>query len=120
MIASVIAAALLLASNPTAPQRKAYNACLEKFTMKSFEDRLELAAFESALPTACAAEAATLRKSALAADLKAGRKAADSASMIDGDFEDYKANAMEIFRDFKSKSAKAEAPAPQPQPQPQQ
>lgn len=119
MIASVIAAALLLAS-PTAGQRKALTSCLEKFTVKSVEDKMDANAFQSALAAACAQEEATLRRAALAVDLKAGRKAADSESMISGDLEDYKANAIDLFRDFtKSNPAPQQAQAQaQPQAQP--
>ena len=106
MIAPALAFSFLLLANPTSAQRSAYNECLEKFTIKSIEDKLEEAAFETAVATACAAEAEALRKAALAADLAAGRKAADSADMISGDIEDYQANAKDLFADFKARAEK--------------
>jgi hypothetical protein len=112
MIASVIAAALLLvpASSPTAAQRKAYNSCLEKFTIKGIEEKMEAAAFEAAVGTVCANELSTLRQAAVSTGLAAGRKKADLEEMIAGDIEDYQANAKDMFRDFKEKGSKAQTP----------
>ena len=112
MIASVIAAALLMvpASSPTAAQRKAYNACLEKFAIKEIEDKMEAAAFEASVATACANEQSSLRQAAVSTGVAAGRKKAELEEMISGDIEDYQANAKDIFLDFKQKGAKPQTP----------
>ena len=112
MIASVIAAALLLvpASSPTAAQRKAYNACLEKFTIKGIEEKMEPAAFDASVATVCASELSSLRQAAVSTGMAAGRKKAELEEMISGDIEDYQANAKDMFLDFKQKGAKAQTP----------
>lgn len=112
MIASVIAAALLLApsSSPIASQRKAYNSCLEQFTIKGIEEKMEASAFEAALPAACANEQNALKQAAVSTGLAAGRKKADLEEIVAGDIEDYQANAKDLFKDFKAKAEKPSTP----------
>lgn len=105
MTLSAVVAALLLAS-PTAPQRRAYNDCLEKFAVKSIEEKMETAAFEAAVATACASELNALKQAAVATGLKEGRKKADLEQIVAGDIEDYQLDAKDLFKDFKAKAEK--------------
>jgi hypothetical protein len=115
MIASVIAATLMMAPamnavavhrKAYAAQRKAYNDCLEEFAIKGIESKMEIAAFESAVATACSGEATALRQAAVGSSKAAGRKPADGEEMVTDDIAEYQENAKFIFRDFKEKGSK--------------
>jgi len=115
MIASVIAATLMMAPATNAvavhrkayaAQRKAYNDCLEEFAIKGIESKMEVAAFESAVATACSGEATALRQAAVGSSKAAGRKPADGEEMVTDDISEYQENAKYLFRDFKEKGSK--------------
>ena len=115
MIASVIAATLMIAptTNPVAvhrkayaAQRKAYNDCLEEFAVKGVENKMEIAAFESAIATACSGEASALRQAAVSTSAAAGRKPAEAEEMVTDDIAEYQENAKYLFRDFKKDGSK--------------
>jgi hypothetical protein len=115
MIASVIAATLMMAPATNAvavhrkayaAQRKAYNDCLEEFAIKGIESKMEVAAFESAVATACSGEATALRQAAVGTSKAAGRKPADGEEMVTDDIAEYQENAKYLFRDFKEKGSK--------------
>ena len=109
MISSAIALIMVMtaaAPDATPSARKAYSACLEKFMVKGLDEKMEPAAFDTAVAGACSAEAARLRQAAIDANVAAGRKRADAESMVAGDIEDYQLNTRELFREFKDTGAR--------------
>ena len=109
MISSVLGLALLLfggTGDPTTLARKGYVACLEQFLVKSLDEKLEPAAYDSSVVPACSAKENILRQAAISADVKAGMKRAASEQMIGEEIADHQATTKERFREYKEMNAK--------------
>jgi hypothetical protein len=98
MISSVLAM-LLLAPSPQAivTARRDYSACLSNFRKEKSKDKLELAAFETGLATACAAKEQQLRSAIVAVDTAAGIKRAVAEQGAGDEVEMLRENVKELF-----------------------
>ena len=108
----------LAAPNPgklDAP-RKAYQACLKSFETKSLGDKLDAAAYSTAIKGACTAEADALTRALTDYDVAMGSKRAAAAATAASDVADYVLTSEERFRDMmpaapRTATASSSAPA---------
>jgi hypothetical protein len=103
MISAMLAAALALTamqSDAANSARRAYSDCLRTFMRASLQQRMEPAAFETAMGNQCTTQATAYRAALVARDQRAGgsraRAEEDAQIMID----DTKANVLEYYRDY--------------------
>ncbi len=86
--------------------RKAYQACLKSFETKSLGDKMDAAAYATALKGACTAEAGALAKALTDFDVAMGTKRAAAAATAASDVADYMLTAEERFRDMVTPASK--------------
>lgn len=105
MISVLLSAALAttaMQSEAANSARRAYSDCLRAFMRTSLEQRMEPAAFETAMSTQCTTQATAYRAAMVQRDQRAGgsraRAEEDAQIMID----DEKANTLEYYRDYHS------------------
>jgi hypothetical protein len=99
--------ALVIAFALAAPQansllqpRKNYVACLTKFQKSSLREKMEPAAFTTAVKTACPVESGTLKKALVDYDVAMGVKRAEANSNAQFDLEGYTSNMEESYKDY--------------------
>jgi hypothetical protein len=92
--------ALLLAAAPdaTSQNREAYARCLKDFMRASLEQKMEPAAFDTAIVSACKDKEAPLKAALLNADLAMGLKRAASEKSTSEQIADYLSMAKEDYR----------------------
>ena len=86
--------------------RKAYQACLKSFETKSLGDKIDAAAYSTALKGVCTAEAGTLAKALTDYDVAMGSKRAAAAATAASDVADYVLTSEERFRDMVTPASK--------------
>ena len=100
MITFLVAMALA-APNPgsiDAP-RKAFSVCLKTFENKQLEAKVDATAYETAVKTACPAEAEALSNALIKYDVAMGTKRATATSNAERDIDDYRLTSVERYRD---------------------
>ena len=100
MISTFLAVSLMAAAPmPAAPQRQQFSSCLRALMNSKLEERMEAAAFETALAAACREQEAAYKAAYIAAAIRAG----DSRSVAERDAnleaEDLRTNFLSIYRD---------------------
>ena len=101
MITLVMALALA-APNPgsiDAP-RRAFSACLKTFETNQLNAKVDAAAYETAVKTACPAEADALAQALVKYDVAMCTKRATATSNAERDVEDYRLTSVERYRDI--------------------
>jgi hypothetical protein len=101
MITLVMALALA-APNPgsiDAP-RRAFSACLKTFETNQLSAKVDAAAYETAVKTACTAEAEALAQALVKYDVAMGTKRATATSNAARDVDDYRLTSVERYRDI--------------------
>lgn len=96
-----IALALTLAAaggSPSSESREGYARCLKDFMKASLEQKMEPAAFDAAVATACRDKQALFKTALVNADLALGMKRAASEKAIGEQIADYIAMAKEDYR----------------------
>ena len=106
MISTALALmALYAAPNATADSREAYARCLKEFVRTSAENKVEPAAFDTAITTACKDKEAMLRTALTSADVAMGLKRAAAEKSTAEQISDYLSMAKEDYRaDFQTAS----------------
>lgn len=101
MITLVIAFALA-APNPGAidAPRHAFAACLKSFETNQLNAKVDPAAYETAVKTACATEAEALSQALIKYDVAMGTKRANAISNAARDVDDYRLTSVERYRDI--------------------
>jgi hypothetical protein len=100
----MLVAMMMLLAGPT-PQsldapRKAYAACVKQFETKSLADKMDAAAYSTALKGVCTSEAAALTRALVAFDVGTGTKRAAATATAESDLADYRLTSEERFRDM--------------------
>ena len=108
MISSALVALLIVAApDPTAQNRETYARCLKDFMRASHEQKMEPAAFDAALASACKDKEALLKTALTKADLAMGIKRAVSEKSTSEQIADYLAMAKDDYRaDFEAEKPK--------------
>jgi hypothetical protein len=107
MISPALAMMLLTAAqNATADNREAYARCLKEFVRTSAEQKMEPAAFDAAIASACKDKEALLKTSLINADLAIGLKRAAAEKSTAEQITDYVTMAKEDYRADLSSGAK--------------
>ena len=101
MITLVVALALA-APNPKSidAPRHAYAAGLKAFEVNQLKAKVDPAAYETAVKTACAPEAAALTAALINYDMAMGTKRAKAVSNAALDLEDYQLTSVDRYRDL--------------------
>ena len=109
MISVALAFMLMLApsygSGAVAGPKKALNACLETVTKEKLQAKTAPEAFDSALGSACATEAAAFRQAVVAQRLAAKMQRKEAEAIAAGDAEDIFLNAKEMYREYAERNA---------------
>jgi len=95
-------ALVLVAPNPGAidAPRHAFAACLKNFETNQLNAKVDPAAYETAVKTACAAEADALSQALIRYDVAMGTKRANAISNAERDVDDYRLTSVERYRDI--------------------
>ena len=106
MISTALALMLLYAGpNATSESREAYARCLKDFVRNSAEQKMEPAAFNTAIVTVCKDKEAALKAALTASDLAMGLKRAASQKSTAEQIADYLSMAKEDYKaDFDASS----------------
>jgi hypothetical protein len=102
MMSALLALSLAAAMQSDAANqaRRDYSTCLRTFMRTSLEQRMEPAAFETAMASQCTAQATAYRTAMIQRDQRSGgsraRAEEDAQVMID----DTRANVLEYYRDY--------------------
>ena len=99
---TLIVALALAAPNPKtidAP-RRAYAACIKTFESNQLKAKIDPAAYEAAVKTACASEAAALTAALVNYDVAMGTKRAKATANAALDLEDYQLTSVDRYRDM--------------------
>lgn len=101
MITLVIALAFA-APNPGAidAPRHAFAACLKTFESNQLSAKVDPAAYETSVKTACTAEADALSEALIKFDVAMGTKRAAATSNAQRDVDDYRLTSVERYRDI--------------------
>jgi len=95
---SLTVALLVLAPNGLSDSRESYARCLKDFARTSLQQKMEPAAFETALAAACKDKEALLRTALIQSDKAMGIKAAISEKSAAEQLADYRDMAKEDYR----------------------
>jgi len=102
----LISSALSLALSLTAAQnmrdattapRNTYTACLRAFMVKSAEDKVTSATFDTALPTQCSAQETAFREAMRRREASFRTPAGDVDQIIADELEDARGNIKQLF-----------------------
>ena len=101
MITLVVALAML-APNPATIDgpRHAFAACLKRFESQNLAQKVDAAAYEAAVKSACQAEATGLLDALVRYDVAMGTKRAAATSNAERDLDDYRATSSDRYRDI--------------------
>lgn len=100
-LATVLAlAAPIAAQNNMAQARRAYSNCLNGLMKADLKTKVEVAAFEAKLPTACAAQETSFRNIMIASDTAAGIKRADAEEGVQMEVSDMRTNTLDLYRGY--------------------
>lgn len=86
------------AGSPSSESREGYARCLKDFMRASLEQKMEVAAFDTAVANACRDKQALFKTALVNADLALGMKRAASEKAIGEQIADYIAMAKEDYR----------------------
>jgi hypothetical protein len=114
MISALLATMLLAAPSPdgVAAARREYSSCLSAFMKTALKEKMEPAAFDSAVATACTPKEQAFRASSVSFDVAVGTKRAAAEETATMDVQDMLANVKELYRDHLGPApAAADAPA---------
>ena len=110
MISSVLAMTLLgAAQNATGESREAYARCLKDFVRTSAEKKMDAAAFDAAVASACKDKEALLKSALISSDMAMGLKRAAAEKSTAEQITDYLTMAKE---DYRADLSSAEKPQP--------
>jgi D-alanyl-D-alanine dipeptidase len=98
MISIALVSMLAGAGSPSSEGREAYARCLKEFKRVSLEQKMEPAAFDAAVATACRDKQLLFKTALINADVAMGMKRAASEKAIGEQIADYIAMAKEDFR----------------------
>ncbi|MGI8930860.1 MAG: hypothetical protein ACR2FK_00555 [Sphingomicrobium sp.] len=101
MITLVLALAIA-APNPSSIDgpRRGYATCLKTFESKSRAEKVNPAAYATAIKAACPTEAAALMRALVAFDVAMGNKRASATANAQRDIDDYQLTSEERYRDL--------------------
>lgn len=101
MITLAVALALL-APNPATIDgpRRAFASCLKGFESKNLAQKIDAAAYETMVKTACQAEASGLLDALVRYDVAMGTKRAAATANAERDLDDYRATSSDRYRDI--------------------
>ena len=98
MIPFVLAVSMLATAQiPAAAQRHQFATCLRTFMNAKLEERMAVAAFDTAVSTACAEQEAAYRTAYLAAATRAGDTRARAEQDASLEVQDLRANFRDLF-----------------------
>ena len=99
---TLIVALALAAPNPgaIAAPRHAFAACLRSFETNQLAAKVDPAAYETAVKSACATEADALSQALVKYDVAMGTKRAAALSNAERDVDDYRLTSVERYRDI--------------------
>lgn len=103
MISTMLAmtlAATAAQADPVNDARRAYSDCMRGFMRTSLQQRMEPAAFETALNAQCTERAAAYREALIRRDARNGGGRARAEQDAEMTIEDTKANTLEYYRDY--------------------
>jgi hypothetical protein len=80
--------------------RKAFASCLKSFESSNLQKKTEVAAYGSAVKSACANEATALMDALVKYDVAMGNKRASALSNAERDVDDYRLTSEERYRDL--------------------
>jgi hypothetical protein len=103
MIPFALVTALIMAApqaNTLVQPRKNYSACLNKFQKSSLREKMDPAAFSTAIKTACPDEATALKKVLVSYDVAMGGKRSEAEANADLDLESYTSNIEESYKAY--------------------
>ena len=107
MISSALTAMLLLAApNATAQAREGYARCIKQVVADAAEKKMDAAAFDAALASACRDKEAAFRNATVTSEVAMGIKRAVSEKGISDEIADYRSMAKEDL----GEALKASAP----------
>ena len=101
MITLVVALALA-APNPSSidAPRKAYAICIKTFESNLLKAKIDPAAYETAVKTACPSEAAAFTEALVRYDVAMGTKRASATANAARDLEDYQLTSVDRYKDL--------------------
>lgn len=97
---SLALASMLLAASPAAPaqSREGYARCLKDFIRTSLQHKMEPAAFDTAIASACQDKQALFKSAMVASQVAEGMKRPASEKAIGEEIADYLLMAKEEYR----------------------
>jgi hypothetical protein len=92
----------MAAPNPSSidAPRRAFASCLKSFETKSRQDKMDAAAYATAVKAACPAEASALMEALVRYDVAMGNKRAAATANATRDVDDYRLTSEERYRDL--------------------
>ncbi len=99
---TLIVALALAAPNPKSidAPRHAYATCLKTFESNQLKAKVDPAAYEAAVKTACPSEAAALTLALVTYDMAMGTKRAKASENAALDLEDYQLTSVDRYKDL--------------------
>jgi len=97
---ALVAALAAAQTDPVIPARRAYAACINKTMTAHLEKKDDPGAFDGAIQSACATEAAALRTALVNSDVARGFKRKDAEEGATLQIDDYLAVAKEEYRGY--------------------
>jgi hypothetical protein len=99
---TLIVALVLAAPNPKSidAPRHAYATCIKSFEMNQLKAKVDPAAYEAAVKTACPSEAAAFTTALVSYDVAMGTKRATANSNAAMDLEDYQLTSVDRYKDL--------------------
>lgn len=101
---TLIIAALLAAPNPASidAPRKAFASCLKAFESNQMKAKVDAAAYEAAVKSACSSEASALSAALIKYDVAMGTKRASATANAERDIDDYRMTSVDRYKDITS------------------
>ena len=99
---TLLVAFALAAPNPASIDgpRKAYAACIKTFESNQLKAKVDAAAYDVAVKTACPSEAAAFTAALVNYDIAMGTKRANATANAARDLEDYQLTSSERYRNL--------------------
>jgi hypothetical protein len=104
---SIALALFVAAGSPSSEGREGYARCLKEFMRSSLEQKMEPAAFDGAVVSACRDKQSLFKTALINADLAMGMKRAASEKAIGEQIADYISMAKEDYRAELASAAKS-------------
>jgi hypothetical protein len=99
---TLLVALALAAPNPASIDgpRKAYSLCIKSFETNQLKGKVDPAAYETAVKSACPTEAAALTAALINYDVAMGTKRAKATENAAMDLEDYQMTSVDRYKDL--------------------